>query len=166
MIYRVIDSNLQVPLGKKLYLSCTVNLSEDGQSTAYFAWKNLDDPSSKFNEAQVEHDITALQTIASDQQFLGGRSNGQHFWNGQLSSLRISTPSITKENLLIPSDQEESSRQQSGEYLDFKSSPLAVLESAGFALKSSSTKPSSPRIEALTALCHVILTSNEFLYLH
>lgn len=166
MIYRVIDSNLQVPMGKKLYLSCTVNLSEDGQSTAYFAWKNLDDPSSKFNEAQVEHDITALQTIASDQQFLGGRSNGQHFWNGQVSSLRISTPSITKENWLIQSDQEESSRKHSGEYLDFKSSPLAVLESAGFELKSSSTKPSSPRIEALTALCHVILTSNEFLYLH
>ena len=166
MIYRVIDSNLQVPLGKKLYLSSTVNLSEDGQSTAYFAWKNLDDPSSKFHESQVEHEITALQTIASDQQFLGGRSNGQHFWNGQLSSLRISTPSITKENWLIQSDQEESSRKQSGEYLDFKSSPLAVLESAGFELKSSSTKPSSPRIEALTALCHVILTSNEFLYLH
>ena len=166
MIYRVIDSNLQVPLGKKLYLACTVNLSEDGQSTAYFAWKNLDDPSSKFHEAQVEHEITALQTIASDQQFLGGRSNGQHFWNGQVSSLCISTPSITKENWLTQSDQDESSRKQSGEYLDFKSSPLAVLESAGFELKSSSTKPSSPRIEALTALCHVILTSNEFLYLH
>ncbi|MDA7757816.1 DUF1549 and DUF1553 domain-containing protein [Opitutales bacterium] len=166
VIYRVIDSNLQVPLGKNLYLSCTVNLSEDGQPTAYFAWKNLDDPSSKFHEAQVEHEITALQTIASDQQFLGGRSNGQHFWNGQLSSLRISTPSITKENWLIQSDQEESSRKQSGEYLNFTSSPLAVLESAGFELKSSSTKPSTPRIEALTALCHVILTSNEFLYLH
>ena len=166
VIYRVIDSNLQVPLGKKLYLSCTVNLSEDGQSTANFAWKNLDDPSSKFNEAQVEHEITTLQTITSDQQFLGGRSNGQHFWNGQLSSLRISTPSITKDNWLIQSDQDESSRKQYGEYLDFKSSPLAVLKSAGFALKSSSTKPSNPRIEALTALCHVILTSNEFLYLH
>ena len=166
MIYRVIDSNLQVPLGKTLYLSCTVNLSEDGQSTAYFVWKNLDDPSSKINEAQVEHEITALQTIASDQQFLGGRSNGQHFWNGQVSSLRLSTPAITKENWLIQSDQEESSRKQSGEYLDFKSSPLAVLESAGFELKSSTTKPSSPRIEGLTALCHVILTSNEFLYLH
>ena len=51
--------------------------------------------------------------------------------------------------------------------LDLSSNPEQVLHKKGFRLLSSGAKGvSSPRLEALTALCHAVLTSNEFLYLH
>ena len=74
IIYRVIDSNLQIPLGKNHYLSCSVTLSPKGDSYVHFVWKDLETPDSKVQEARVKHDIIALHSISSDELFLGGRS--------------------------------------------------------------------------------------------
>ncbi|MDC0157375.1 DUF1549 and DUF1553 domain-containing protein [Verrucomicrobia bacterium] len=167
VIYRVIDSNLQLPLDTQLYLACSIHLSTDGNSKARFAWKNLDDPQSKLREANVEHEVATLSSDPKDGQFLGGRSNGQHFWNGTLKRLRISSPAIDKEPRIFnePDSKEEKISAQLD--LNFSSNPEQVLEKKGFRLLSSGAKDvSSPRLEALTALCHAVLTSNEFLYLH
>jgi len=50
--------------------------------------------------------------------------------------------------------------------LNFANSPNQVLQDTGFLPRTTPQKTSSPQTEALAALCHVILTSNEFLYLH
>ena len=167
VIYRVIDSNLQLPLETELYLACSIHLSPNGNSKAHFAWKNLDDAQAPLREASVEHEVAILSTDQKDGQFLGGRSNGQHFWNGSVKRLRISTPAIGKElGILEESDigEEETTAKLD---LDLSSNPEQVLEKKGFRLLSSGARDvSSPRLEALTALCHAVLTSNEFLYLH
>ncbi len=167
VIYRVIDSNLQLPLETELYLACSIHLSPSGNSKAHFAWKNLDDAQAPLREASVEHEVASLSTDPKDGQFLGGRSNGQHFWNGSVKRLRISTPAIGKElGILEESDigEEETTAKLD---LDLSSNPEQVLEKKGFRLLSSGARDvSSPRLEALTALCHAVLTSNEFLYLH
>ena len=167
VIYRVIDSNLQLPLETELYLACSIHLSPNGNSKAHFAWKNLDDAQAPLREASVEHEVASLSTDQKDGQFLGGRSNGQHFWNGSVKRLRISTPAIGKElGIMEESDigEEETTAKLD---LDLSSNPEQVLEKKGFRLLSSGARDvSSPRLEALTALCHAVLTSNEFLYLH
>ena len=167
VIYRVIDSNLQLPLETELYLACSIHLSPDGNSKAHFAWKNLGEPQAELREASVEHEVATLSPDPKDGQFLGGRSNGQHFWNGTLKRLRISSPAIDKEPRILnePDSKEEKISAQLD--LNFSSNPEQVLEKKGFRLLSSGTKDvSSPRLEAFTALCHAVLTSNEFLYLH
>jgi len=167
VIYRVIDSNIQLPLETELYLACSIHLSPDGNSKAHFAWKNLDDPQAELQEASVEHEVATLSPDMKDGQFLGGRSNGQHFWNGTLKRLRVSSPAIEKESRILnkPDGDEYESRAKLD--LDLSSNQEQVLHKKGFRLLSSGAKDvSSPRLEALTALCHAVLTSNEFLYLH
>ncbi|MBT4665561.1 MAG: DUF1553 domain-containing protein, partial [Opitutae bacterium] len=165
-IYRVIDSNLQIPLGKTHYLSCSVTLSPKSDSHVHFVWKDLETPDSQIQEARVEHDIIALKSIPTDELFLGGRSNGQHFWNGNIKHLRVSSPAITQKHFLI-SEKNKSSDQEGFKLdLNFATSPRQLLQNKGFLPRTTPKKSSSPQTEALAALCHVILTSNEFLYLH
>ena len=167
VVYRVIDSNLRLPLETELYLACSVHLSSDGNSTALFAWKNLDAPQAVLQEASVEHEVATLSPDLKDGQFLGGRSNGQHFWNGTLKRLRVSSPAIGKEPRIFNEPNHEEGKVSAQLDLDLSSNPEEVLEKKGFRLLSSGAKDApSPRLEALTALCHAVLTSNEFLYLH
>ena len=165
-IYRVIDSNLQIPLGKTHYLSCSVTLNPKGDSHVHFVWKDLETPDSKIQEARVKHDIIALQSISSDELFLGGRSTGQHFWNGNIKHFRISSPAISQEHSLISENNKVQDQGTSKLDLNFAKSPNQVLQDTGFLPRTIPQKTSSPQTEALAALCHVILTSNEFLYLH
>ena len=165
-IYRVIDSNLQIPLWKTHYLSCSVTLNPKGDSHVHFVWKNLETPDSKVQEARVKHDIIALQSISSDELFLGGRSTGQHFWNGNIKQFRISSPAISQEHSLISENNKKQDQGTAKLDLNFAKSPKQVLQDTGFLPRTIPQKTSSPQTEALAALCHVILTSNEFLYLH
>jgi hypothetical protein len=165
-IYRVIDSNLQIPLGKTHYLSCSVTLSPKGDSHAHFVWKDLETPDSKVQEARIKHDIIALQSVSSDKLFLGGRSTGQHFWNGNIKRFRISSPAISQEHSLISKNNKVPDQGAAKLDLNFANSPNQVLQDTGFLPRTTPQKTSSPQTEALAALCHVILTSNEFLYLH
>ena len=165
-IYRVIDSNLQIPLGKTHYLSCSVTLSPKGDSHVHFVWKDLESPDSKVQEARVGHDIIALQSISSDELFLGGRSTGQHFWNGNIKCVRISSPAISLEHSLLSEENKAPDQEVIKLDLNFAKSPNQVLQDTGFLHRTTPQKTSSPQTEALAALCHVILTSNEFLYLH
>ena len=165
-IYRVIDSNLQIPLGKTHYLSCSVTLSPKGDSHVHFVWKDLETPDSQIQEARIEHDIITLKAISSDELFLGGRSTGQHFWNGNTKHLRVSSPAISEEHSLISEKNRASDHEVVKLDLNFATSAKQVLRDTGFAPRSTPKKSSSPQTEALAALCHVILTSNEFLYLH
>ena len=168
VVYRVIYSNLQVPLKTELYLSCTVRLSPKGDSTAHFVWKNLGDPDSKVYEAVIEHDVKSLTPNATDPLLLGGRATNQHFWNGNLKRLLITSPALDKNKLLLLQHPETGKKMNSKLDLDFAKSAEELLSKANFHPLSSpeANKPSSPRLEALTALCHAVLTSNEFLYLH
>jgi len=167
VIYRVIDSNLQLPLDTQLYLACSIHLSADGNSKARFAWKNLDDQQSKLREASVEHEVATLSPDPKEGQFLGGRSNGQHFWNGNVKRLLVSSPAIGKGPRIFNEPDSKEVKISAQLDLNFSSNPEQVLEKKGFRLLSSGGKDvSSPRLEALTALCHAVLTSNEFLYLH
>lgn len=167
VVYRVIDSNLRLPLETELYLACSVHLSPDGNSKALFAWKNLDDPQSKLQESDVEHEVATLSPDMKDGQFLGGRSNGQHFWNGTLKRLRVSSPAIAMEPRIFNEPNEEEGIVSTQLDLNLSSNPEQVLEEKGFRLLTSGAKDvSSPRLEAITALCHAVLISNEFLYLH
>ena len=164
-IYRVIDSNLQIPLGKTHYLSCSVTFSPKGDSYVHFVWKDLETPDSKVQETRVNHDIIAMQSISSDELFLGGRSN-KHFWNGNIKHFRISSPAINHEHSLISKNNEAPDQETAKLDLNFAKSPDQVLQDNGFLSRTTPQKTSSPQTEALAALCHVILTSNEFLYLH
>ena len=167
VVYRVIDSNLRVPLETELYLACSIHLSPDGNSKAHFACKNLDDPQAELQEASVEHEVATLSPDMKDGQFLGGRSHGSHFWNGTLKRLRVSSPAIGKEPRIFKETDHVEGNLSAHLNLDLSSNPEEVLEKKGFRLLSSGAKDApSPRLEALTALCHAVLTSNEFLYLH
>ena len=165
-IYRVIDSNLQIPLGKTHYLSCSVTLSPKGDSHVHFVWKDLETPDSKIQQARVEHDIIALQSISSDELFLGGRSTGQHFWNGNIKHFRISSPAISHEHSLLSEENNVLYQKVVKLELNFANSPNQVLQDTGFLPRTTPSQSTSPQTEALAALCHIILTSNEFLYLH
>ena len=167
VIYRVIDSDLQVPLKTELYLSCTVRLSPKGTSTALFALKDLGDPNSKVLESLIEHDVKSLTPNATDPFLLGGRAKKTHFWNGNLRRLVISTPALEKSKLILLQHPENEKRENPKLDLDFSKSAKEILSKANFSLALPATKEtSSIPLEALTALCHAVLTSNEFLYLH
>ena len=115
----------------------------------------------------MEHEVATLSLDPKEGQFLGGRSTGQHFWNGNVKRLLVSSPAIGKGPRIFNEPDSKEEKISAPLDLNFSSNPEQVLEKKGFHLLSSGAKDvSSPRLEALTALCHAVLTSNEFLYLH
>jgi len=168
--YEVVVSDLRLELHKTHYVAVSVKISETGETGVTFYMKDLSDPDAQLRVASVKHKVNgAYQSKVP--LIIGGRegSGGVHVWDGLIDDIRLSNKSVPREQLLISETENKAivadfrfedepgfAKDSSGKQKD-----LARSASAKTAAQPAHTpKPSG----GLVDFCHVLLNSNEFLY--
>jgi hypothetical protein len=162
----VVASDLRLELHKTHYVSAAVKIGEMGESGVTFYMQDLSDPEAPLRTAGVRHVVTG--GIRSKASFVIGGRDGQKSpgWDGLVDEIRLSRAALPKEQLLLVDGAPQESAIVG--HWTFESDPgffkevgsrvkplgrLAMIQTPGVASES-----------GLVDFCHVILNSNEFLY--
>lgn len=156
--YEVVASDLFLKLNRPYHVVAKISCS---QKKVSFRVKDLSDANSQAVSAVVPHDIRRYLSRGNSSLVVGGLNNRatSHQWDGSIDALRV-VPRM------LP-DQEISSdvtQWKDGLFVWDAKKPLPanLVKSAGDGKSDSN----DPWMNALTDLCHVLLNSNEFVYLH
>jgi len=158
--YEVIASNLRPKLGQPYYVAASVDIDEPGERGITFYMKRLgsDEPLQK---AKVKHQVTG--SYASDAALqVGNRYRQQgHGFDGLIDQVRLSGAVLPQPSLLIAGGEADKvvghwRFDRPGEQYGHDESPAANH----LALAKKKVSDSAELID----FCHVLLNSNEFLY--
>ena len=139
--------------------------SETGSGSVTFHLKNLANADEPLNSVTVPHNI--MQGVNNSLPLsLGFRSGaGDTAFDGLIDDVRLSSKALSVEQLLLNS---ESAGPATVAFWKFEPVPGLLEDSTGHArrltVQRSESAPISPEQAALADLCHVLLNSNEFLY--
>ena len=168
--YEVIPSRIHLELDRPYYVACRVRLSETGREGVTFHVRDLMEPESKLTAMGIPHLVTS--GVANDAPvILGGRQkSARHVWDGLIDEVRISREVIDKDQLLpiarryAPPPRDVSAENVVGHWsFDDETSrgrDFAGAERDLLPIGESSARDSAPFVD----FCHVLLNSNEFLY--
>jgi hypothetical protein len=163
--YEVIASNLRPELNRPYYVAVSVDVDTPSAAGVTFFMKDLSRPESTVQTATVPHKVlgdfqTDLKLVIGDRD-----STRRSRWDGLIDNVRISRARLTAEQLLINGG---TSGQLTGFWnFDADDSPGLDKSSTGNHLSvadDGSRSASGVNLKSLTDLCHVLLNSNEFLY--
>ncbi|HSH94115.1 MAG TPA: DUF1549 domain-containing protein [Roseimicrobium sp.] len=163
-------SDQTIQLNKPYYLSVAVDIptGTNTEGAVHFYVKDLSNDDEPLLAAHLPHKITADDDFSNDLDFtLGGRSgkaNGN--FDGLMDDVRISNTALGVNKLLFTA---ENIGQETLAYWQFEPKPDVFQDSTGhgFNIRPSanvSRAGTNIRKTALQDLCHIILNSNEFLY--
>ncbi len=165
--YEVVPSNLHLELNKPYYVAASIKISETGETGIQFYVKEL------FSEKKLQR-VSVKHTVIGDYRpendfVLGGRdkTNGSN-WNGLLDNIRLSRVALNEEELLIHASGKQVAAAVG--FWQFNTQNGLLKNSVADSLhiqppSKTSTGANDARHQALADLCHVMLNSNEFLYL-
>jgi mono/diheme cytochrome c family protein len=163
--YEVIASNLRPELGKPYYVAVTVDVEDTSETGVRFYMKDLSKPASPLQAAFVTHKAVGgfrpkLGVVIGDRD--GSR---RARWNGLIDNVRLSRKALAVEDLAIHSG----SKANLAGVWEFNSTEKAGHDSSGSNNHievdgGSGTTKTGISSHALADLCHVLLNSNEFLY--
>jgi hypothetical protein len=164
--YEVIASNLRPELNKPYYVAASVRIADTSREGITFYLKELSRSDAPLLTANVTHKVTGHYR-SSESFVIGGRSRSdRHLWDGLIGEVRLSNRARTQRELLTSGDEDASGavgfwRFAAGDrfYRDASGVGLDLRPSGGAAdqLLDASTK-------ALVDFCHVLLNSNELIY--
>jgi hypothetical protein len=161
--YEVIPSDLRVELHKAHYVAASVRIRETGESGITFYLKDLTDPEAPLRTASVRHKVSGRYR-SNAAVVVGGRDGpASHGWDGLIDELRLSNVALSREQLLI----HDGDARAAVAHWKFEPEPGVLLDSSGHQPPLTRTsRPAAPRTAspALVDFCHVLLNSNEFLY--
>ena len=163
--YEVIASGLRPELNKPYYVAVTVDVSDTTKTGVTFYLKDLSQPGAELQVAHVPHKATG-HFRGSTPLVIGGRHGvSGHRWDGLIDDLRISKTRLPANQLLIQQQLEPSS-ETVGHWTFSAKQPERDLSSHHHDLQSShsATTESDPQYRALVDFCHLLLNSNEFIY--
>ena len=146
-------------------VSVTPAVSRPDSGTATFYLKNLANDDELMQVATIRHSISS-DVSNSVPLSLGFRTgSNESFFDGLLDDIRLSSTALPVQKLLLTSEKSGSETQG---FWRFEPVPGIFEDSSDHALRLSaqhgSSDPATPAHAALADLCHVILNSNEFLY--
>jgi mono/diheme cytochrome c family protein len=169
-VYEVVASGLRFPLGKPVYLAAVISIPVSASpenrtgGTVTFYLKDLSDPAAKLERKTVKTSIIGHLQNPSAKLLVGARDTKGHLWDGQLARLAISRGALAEKELLIQTSAPTADRFTD---LSFNGSEgERPVPGAAWRRTVQTAKPSSKSLTAVTDLCHALLNSNEFLYLH
>ena len=164
--YEVIASNLRPELNKPYYVAVAVKLDDlsDGGTTFYL--KDLSDPKAKLTAAFVPH---AKNNHYANKLpiWIGGRAGSKsHRWDGAIGEVRISNTALDRADLTLYKD---APRKDTVGYWKLEDGKDFYADASS---RNNGIKPPVPpkpslaqaQQSALVDFCHVLLNSNEFLY--
>lgn len=164
--YEVVASDLRPELNKPYYVAASVKIAQTGESGVTFYLKDLSQPDAPLQTAHARHKVTAHYR-SRDAFTIGGRDRSPgHFWDGAIDDVRLSDAALGPDQLLVRSGQTSETsvglwrfdndaeffKDSSGRDNDLQ--PVASASQAGV----------DPYNAAVVDFCHVLLNSNEFLY--
>lgn len=167
LTYEVVPSNYHLELHKPYYVAASVKISETGEAGIQFYVKEL------FSEKPLES-VSVKHKVVSDYRpenalVFGGRekTSGSR-WNGLIDNVRLSRSALSQKELLI--HQPAKTPASVIGFWQFNNQSGLLKNSVTNALHltppvETSLGPSDARQQALADLCHVLLNSNQFLYL-
>ena len=169
--YEVVASNLRPELDKPYLVAVTVEQTDDGKGKARFYLRPLDAKYGKLETAEVVFKSAAGIT-GKFPVVLGGRhKQSRHKWDGKLDQFALFSDRLSSDTIeSLFADQLNSVpvRQQSpiaAWDFDNDKNPVADTSLQGHNLIMTAGLPVSPLENAVTELCHVLLNSNEFVYI-
>jgi len=161
--YETVRSGLAIQLNRPYYVAATVRLGDTSDTGVTFYAKELGTLSS----LRTEH---APHTITANHQsnlplILGAREPEKNLiWDGLIDDVRVSNQALKPEDLLVA---REAVLDSTVGYWRFEE-PDALKDSSSNAhnirAEVSPSAQADPSMAALVDLCHVLLNSNEFLY--
>ncbi len=159
------DQHVELHVPYFAAVSVTPALSGPDSGTATFYLKNLANDDDLMQVAIIPHSISSDFTNPVPLS-LGFRTGAEDsFFDGLLDDIRLSSAALPMEQLLLTS--EKPSPQTEG-FWRFEPVPGIFEDSSDHAIRLSARRgispPAVPSQAALADLCHVILNSNEFLY--
>jgi hypothetical protein len=170
VIYEVVPSDIHLETKTPYYVAAVMShtLAPDqkfGGTITYYV-RNLADAGAELQTVTVQHPVVGGYVNPERVLMLGGRERDtRSLWDGAISRVVVSSGMLAKEQLLIGTVQNAPRClfDAQAETLSSTSEPKFMWEKS--AVKTASGRTVSPRLEALADFCHVLINSNEFLYL-
>lgn len=163
--YEVIASNLRPELNRPYYVAVSVDVDESGDSGVKFFMKDLSASEAALQTASVPHKVVG--DFSSDLKLVIGDRDGKRRsrWDGLIDNVRVSRDRLKDDELWI---NDGAGRELSGFWefnsLEAPGRDKSSTENHLSAVVDPSRSVSGIDLKALTDLCHVLLNSNEFLY--
>ncbi len=160
-----IFSGLHIDIGKPYFVAVSVRLDDATEKGVTFYAKDLTNDDEPMQSVQLAHSVTS--GIANDAPFvIGGQPTGSgNLFDGLIDDVRLSDIALRAEDLLFTS---ASSGEHTVGYWKFETTGNPFADSSGHTRDIASAVEKSaqkdPRFAALVDFCHILLNSNEFLY--
>ncbi len=157
--YQVVASDIHIEVGRRYHMVVRVS---SARHTVTFTVRDLDAQGDAVKSAVVPMDRLSNLSQGASPIVLGGLSkrNAKRQWDGQIEALRIVT-GYAEDSVLNP----DSRKWNAGLFIWRVADP----PNSQFAWSGADTGESlenDPLRKAMTGLCQVLLTSNQFFYLH
>ena len=164
--YEVIASGLRPELNKPYYVAVSVRIDDTSPSGVTFYLKDLSDPDSTMQTAQVAHRVVGHYRSQAALMIGGRDGSARHQWDGLIDDVRVSDVAREESQLLI---HDPAVDQHTVAFWRFEPVPgfhqdASPQENHLARATSSPSAQQDARATALADLCHILLNSNEFLY--
>ena len=158
-------SGMHLEVGKPYYVAVTVKIAELAEGVTFYA-KDLSNDDLPLQIGTVPH-ITRGGIRGAGDFTLGARGTQKSsVWDGIIDDVRLSRAALPAESLLLNSAQPVSDSTVG--YWKFESNTGLYKDSSpkghDIEAKIVQSKPADPGAAAFVDFCHVLLNSNEFLY--
>ncbi len=171
LAYEVVASGLRIPVNKPHYVAAVLhNEPAEGQKfggTITFYARDLSDPAAPMQSVTVAHPICGGYVSPERALYIGGREKDKaSLWHGAIARVALRQGSLDAGKLMAWVGMNDPTC-----LVDVNADLAAEQLKSGWKWESSApaTSPkgsTDPNREALADLCHVLLNSNEFFYLH
>ena len=164
--YEVIASNLRPELNRPYYVAVSVDIDEPSKAGVTFYLKDLSQPDAPLQTATVPHKVTG--NYRPDRSLvLGDRDGRRSRWDGLIDDVRVTRSVLKAKDLLL---NRESVSDDVVALWRFDKTDAAGRDQSSAGNDLVVTRPenesrSGISLTALADLCHVVLNSNEFLYI-
>lgn len=160
-------SDQHIELNKPYYAAASVHLAGDQPGAVTFFLKDLSNDDEPLLSAKVEHSIH--DGFANHEPLSIGRvsSPKTNVFDGLIDDVRLSNQALATGELLFTKEGVASSTIG---YWQFEAEPGVLQDGSPLSLDiepaTATSRVSDPRWLAFVDLCHVLLNSNQFLYVH
>lgn len=165
--YEVIPSNIHLKLNTPYFVSVSVTIQDTSPKGVRFYVDDLSVANEPPQVAEAAHKVVGAYR-GDFALTIGGRDrNDRHYWDGLIDTIRISRAALQDQELLIRGDSDNTNKTVGHWQFEQDGGMLTDSSRNGLALRStrsSDRPPSAPQTAAFIDFCHVLLNSNEFIY--
>ncbi len=165
--YEVIPSNIHLKLNAPYFVSVSVAIQDTSPKGVRFYVDDLSVANEPPQIAEVAHKVVGA--YRGDYALtIGGRDRSDsHYWDGLIDTIRISRAALQDQELLINGASDSTEKTVGHWQFEGDHGILTDSSKNGLALRSTQSgdrPPPDPQTAALIDFCHVLLNSNEFIY--